>query len=167
MRKNRIRNSFILFGTILIILYIAVYMFWVYPLYNMTTIQTKDEIKDITKTLLLGKTNNGLLARYAPTPKNDISFYYLYTTIDSDRFTIWTVAHMHNKYTTDATISVYYHDRFLNKTNVEKCAFKFQDLTTSLRDGIIVAQMKDKYVLEIDENLETMQLKINLSSTQL
>jgi len=167
MRKTSNINYFVALLFLLFVMYVVVYVLLMYPLYNLTLIQTKPEISEITKTLIIGKSHNEHLVRLAPSKVNKITFYYYYFTIDSPRYTIWVCSHLCNKFSDEAKVTVYYFDRQISKMTQESISFKFDDLKTSEQGNTLIMQLRDNYIQVIDQNLEWMTLHISVKNITL
>lgn len=130
-------------------------------MYNLSTIQSKDEIKYITQQLILGANNNNKLTELMKYDINDITFYYLYYFFTSNKYTIWCTLNRHNKFTKNGNLLIYYYNHETKYTEVDKIYIDFKNYVTYIENDILYIQYLNNYKQEINFNNNTMKLYIS------
>jgi hypothetical protein len=167
-KKQILINYFIYLFCILIVLYVILYGLFVYPLYNLSIIQSKDEIVKLTNQLIIGA-NDQTQLNLATNCEiyNEISLYYLYFIIKSKTYTIWSVFHRHNKFSKNGNILLYYYNHETNYTETDIFYIDLKDYKTYTKNGILHIQYLNNYKQEIDFSKNTMKLYISTNKNTL
>jgi hypothetical protein len=167
LKKNNIVSLFIYIFCLFLVLYFIIYFFFIYPLYNLSTIQTKDEIRYITDLIIQGATDKTKLYELTNIKVNDISFYYNYFIFKTNRYTIWCTTHKHNKFSNNGNIVLYYYDNKRKHTDTDILYIDFNKFQTYLENGKLIIKYLNNYkqVIDFDEN--KMQIYISTSKNEL
>ena len=165
MNRNRIIAGLGIF-IFIFILYFTIYVFFIYPLYNLSTVQTKDEMYNTAKLILLASSDSRLLNQIN-NKNNDISFYYNYFVFTSNKYTIWLLFHKHNKFTKNGNIVLYHYNHETRTSNCEKLYIDFNKYRTYLSNGKVVIEYLNNYRHEIDFDTNKMKLHVNTGKNKL
>lgn len=157
---NKLKYSFLLLICLILILYLIIYIYFVYPLYNLSTIQTKDEMDYLNTELILGITDQNRLAKLTNFEKNDVSFFYTYFFFRSEKYTIWCIFNKNNKFSNSGNIVLYFYNHENGNVGNDKLYINFNDVVTYVKDKIIYIKYLDNYCHEINLEKNTMNLYI-------
>jgi len=145
LKKNNIVSLFIYIFSLFLVLYFIIYFFFIYPLYNLSTIQTKDEIRYITDLIIQGATDKTKLYELTNIKVNDISFYYTFFLFKTNRYTIWCITHKHNKFSNNGNIVLYYYDNKRKHTDTDILYIDFNKFQTYLENGKLIIKYLNNY----------------------
>jgi len=152
------------FATIIIasVAYMIFYLTWIHPLTKLHKIQSKEWITNLTETLILGAKDNAQLTKIRPKTK-EITYWYLYWHIHTEKYTGWVLFHLQNKFSDDMLMNTYLYD-FENGTKIlEQVPLSFANLQTKKVGDKLVITLGESYYQEIDmvKNTTTLDLKSN------
>lgn len=149
------------------IIFSNIFFFFIYPLYNLSKIQTKDEIRYITDLIIQGATDKSKLYELTNIKVNDISFYYTFFLFKTNRYTIWCITHKHNKFNNNGNIVLYYYDNEKKHTDTDILYIDFNKFQTYLENGKLIIKYLDKYIQEIDFDENKMNIYISTNKNEL
>jgi hypothetical protein len=161
LKESNVKNMF-LFLLLCILVYLIVYFYLVYPLYNLSRIHSKDEIKEITDLLVLGAKDPSKLQELTNIKVNEISFYYNYFIFRTETHTIWCLMNKHTKFGDTGKIVLYYYDHVKKYTGNDIIEFDYNQLKTYEEKGGLVIVYSNHFRQEI--NFKDNRMKIYIST---
>ena len=165
--KNLKSYYFIYLFALILILYLILYIIFVYPLYNLSIIHSKDEIVKLTNQLFLGANDAKYLKAVRNYEINDITFYYLFYLFQSKTYTIWCHIQRHNKFSQNGDIVLYYYNHTTKHSDVDIFNIDFKFYKTYTENGILHIQYLNNYKQEIDFTKNTMKVYISTNKNTL
>lgn len=158
---NNINKKILLLFLILIIIYFAVYILWVFPLHDLSKYQNKLWIKNLTTDLVLGINDPQRLYKIRQYEKNILTYWYCYWFFNTKQYTIWGVMHLKNKFSTKGNLRIYYYDFLKNESNKTVLEIDFTQIKTFLHNNKINIRHETNYIQEIDMDNNTMKIIID------
>lgn len=169
MKKTLIKNKSLIslltkiivyICAILVVLYVIVLYLWVKPIIKLHTLQTKSWANELQKFTILAKNDK----KY----KNDISFWYCYSFINTDEYTIWLLFNLKNKFSDEMTCNIYTYNNKTGKKTLESINYKYSDLETfEKEDGTLVIKLGNNYYQEISIMKDKSFINIDTGKTKL
>jgi len=167
LSKNVLMRNIAIVFLIMSIIYLFIYFRWVYPLHNLSKYQSKEWIKKLTENLILGINDSAKLYKVRQYEKNIISFWYCFWHFHTEQYTIWSLNHLHNKFSNKAVIRIYYYD-FSNKIHKQSfLEIDFTEIKTFMDQEKIIIRYKNNYIQEIDMNNDMITLTIDTNEIKL
>jgi hypothetical protein len=165
--KNLKSYYFICLFVLIIIIYLMLYIIFIYPLYNLSIIHSKDEIVKLTQQLFLGVNDSKHFKDVRNYEINDITFYYLYYFFQSKTYTIWCLFNRHNKFSKNGTLLLYYYNHHTKHTELDTLHIDLKHYKTYTENGILHIQYLNNYKQEIDFTKNTMKVYISTNKNTL
>jgi len=145
---------------IIILLYVIFYWFFIRPNFFLHEYQDKQWITDLTKNIVLGVKDPSKFANIQR-EYYFLSFWYTYMHFHTEKYTIWVLFNLQNKFSNIIVLNVYLYD-FQNDAIIkDQIELNFNNLQTFETEmGSLVIQLGDSYYQEIDFHLNKSTLKI-------
>lgn len=163
-RKN---NTTLYIIIIIILLYFVVYFTYVYPMHDLSKYQNKESIKNLTENILLGINDPARLQKIRKYEKNILSFWYNYFFFNTERYTIWAIIQLKNKFSNMAILRLYYYDLVKSIKKYTTIDIDFRNIKTYLENNKIIIKHNNSYVQKIDMNNDTIEIFIDTNNALL
>lgn len=144
----------------IILLYSILYWLFFRPVFKLQEYQNKKWITDLTHKIMLGVNDKSKFADIGRVC-NFISFWYCYWFFHTEKYTIWILFNLQNKFSGTIVLNFYVYDFSNDALIKDQVVLDFNNLKTREKsDGIIVIELDDAYYQEIDFAGNTSVIKI-------
>ena len=147
----------------LILLYAIFYWTFFTPIFVLHEYQNKQWITDLTKNIILGVKNPSKFVNIQRV-FHFLSFWYCYLHFHTEKYTIWVLFNLQNKFTNSIILNFYLYDFTHDAIIKEQVELNFNDLIThETESGTLIIQLGDSYFQEIDldNNKSTLRIITN------
>lgn len=159
--QSKLQTYIYIYLFIIITLYLFIYYYYLYPLSRLHKLQTKDWIVKLNTNLLMGAKDNSYLYKERPSEIINKSFYYNYFFFHTEKYTLYTVFNLNNKFSNDMTMNVYFYNFENNNKEFSKIVLNFNDLHISKVQDTIIIQLGNSYIQKINMITNKMEITVN------
>ena len=131
--------------------------------YSAHDSQTKEWMSDVTDVIILGLKDRTLYSKLNRDGEN-ISFWYVYWFIHTDKETTWVLANLRNKFSPEILFNIYNYNIETKHIAHEGVTISFKDIQVSKKDNTLNLKLKDIYEQTINLIDGKSTLNVNTSS---
>jgi len=147
----------------IILLYAVLYFLFIRPLFYSQEYQTKEWITDLTRHILLGVNDPSQFEKINRVYRF-LSFWYCYSFMHTQKYTVWVLFNLQNKFTNIIMLNVYAYDIMDNIVIKEQVPLNMHDLKiVETNANVFMIQLGNEYrqVIDFTKNTSTLSIETN------
>jgi len=134
---------------------------YIYPVSRLQDLQTKEWIVNLTDNFMLGVKDERYLYKVRQTKIDGVSFYYNYFFFHTDKYTIYTLFNLNNKFSNNITLNVYLYNFESRHAEMSQIVLDFNDLKARKENDTLIVQLGDAYIQKINMIANTFEITVN------